>query len=149
MSVVQPREIGGAPPEDSLVLGGNSALTKVRWGPDPGPPYGGQTSVLLVFLLRLAFCGPQVSPHLCVHQSPNEDTQGAQPVPQSERVLEVQDGKDEAHKLAESHNKCDGEGGAFCGEDEDASDAHILGDDIHEEVEPHDGHCHTNDWHLI
>lgn len=46
-------------------------------------------------------------------------------MPQSERVLEVQDGKDEAHKLAESHNKCDGEGGALCGEDEDASDAHI------------------------
>lgn len=25
----------------------------------------------------------------------------------------------------------------------------ILGDDIHEEVEPHDGHYHTNDWNLI
>lgn len=25
----------------------------------------------------------------------------------------------------------------------------ILSEDIHEEVEPHDGHCHTNDWNLI
>lgn len=70
-------------------------------------------------------------------------------MPHSERVLEVQDGKDEADKLAESHNKGDGKGGAFCGENEDAPDAHILSDDIHQEVEPHDGHCHTNDWDLI
>lgn len=25
----------------------------------------------------------------------------------------------------------------------------ILSDDVHEEVEPHDGHGHTNDWDLI
>lgn len=48
-------------------------------------------------------------------------------MPQSERVLEVQDGKDEADKLAESHNKGDGKGGAFCGENEDAPDAHVPG----------------------
>ena len=84
-------------------------------------------SVLLLLLLRLAFGGPQVVPHLCVHESPNEDKQGAQPVPQGERVLEVQDGKDEADELAQRHDEGDGEGGAFCGENEDAPDAHVPG----------------------
>lgn len=59
-----------------------------------------QASVLLVLLLRLASCDPQVVPHLCVHEGPHEDKEGAQPVPRGERVLEVQDGDDEAHKLA-------------------------------------------------
>lgn len=84
-------------------------------------------SVLLVLLLRLPFCGSQVGPHLCVHEGPNEDKQGAQPVPQSERVLEVQDGEDEAHELAQSHEECDSEGGALRSEDEDAPDAHVPG----------------------
>lgn len=48
-------------------------------------------------------------------------------MPQGERVLEVQDGKDEADELAQRHDKGDGEGGAFCGENEDAPDAHIPG----------------------
>lgn len=48
-------------------------------------------------------------------------------MPQSERVLEVQDRKDEAHKLAQSHNQRDGEGGALCCEDEHATDAHVSG----------------------
>lgn len=98
------------PSEESLVCGwfntgGNSALTKVKWEPDLHRTWlvtlvSQQTSVLLVCLPRLAFWEPQVVPHFCVHEGPNEDKQSAQPVPQSERVLEVQDGKDEAHKLA-------------------------------------------------
>ena len=48
-------------------------------------------------------------------------------MPQSERVLEVQDGEDETHKLAQSHDEGDGEGGALGGEDEDTPDAHIPG----------------------
>lgn len=82
---------------------------------------------MLPVLLRLALCGSEVVPHLCVHQGPNEDKQGAQPVPKSERVLEVQDGKDEAHELAQRHHERDGEGGAFRSEDEDAPDAHVPG----------------------
>lgn len=70
-------------------------------------------------------------------------------MPHSELVLEVQDRKDEAHKLAQSHNQCDGEGGTLCCKDEHTPDAHILSHDIHEEVEPHDGHRHTDDWNLI
>ena len=56
---------------------GNSALTKVNWWPGPSPLASGlycrPASVLLLLLLRLAFGGPQVVPHLCVHESPNED----------------------------------------------------------------------------
>jgi hypothetical protein len=48
-------------------------------------------------------------------------------VPHSELVLEVQDRKDEAHKLAQSHNQCDGEGGTLCCKDEHTPDAHISG----------------------
>lgn len=48
-------------------------------------------------------------------------------MPQSERVLEVQDGKDEADELAQGHDKGDGEGGALRGENEDAPDAHVPG----------------------
>lgn len=48
-------------------------------------------------------------------------------MPQGERVLEVQDGEDEADELAQRHDEGDGEGGAFCGEDEDAPDAHVPG----------------------
>ena len=110
---------------------GNSALTKVKQQPGPRPSASGLycswASVLLLLLLRLAFGGPQGVPHLCVHEGPNEDKQGAQPVPQGERVLEVQDGKDEADELAQCHDKGDGEGGAFSGENEDAPDAHIPG----------------------
>ena len=82
---------------------------------------------VLLLLLRLAFGGPQVVPHLCVHEGPSEDKQGAQPVPQGERVLEVQDGEDEADELAQRHDEGDGEGGTFCGDDEDAPDAHVPG----------------------
>lgn len=70
-------------------------------------------------------------------------------MPQSELVLEVQDRKDEAHKLAQSHDQCDSEGGALCCKDEHTPDAHVLSHDIHEEVEPHDGHSHSEDWNLI
>lgn len=48
-------------------------------------------------------------------------------MPAGEGVLEVQDGKDEAHKLAQSHNECHREGGTFRCEDEYAPDAHIPG----------------------
>lgn len=48
-------------------------------------------------------------------------------LPQNERVLEVQDGEDEAHELAQSHEECDSEGGALRSEDEDAPDAHVPG----------------------
>lgn len=94
--------------------------------PDPRRPPR-RNSVLLV-LPRRAFRGPQAVPHLCVHQRPNEDKHGAQPVPQGERVLEVQDGDDEAHELAQGHDEGDGEGGALRGEDEDAPDAHVPGE---------------------
>lgn len=70
-------------------------------------------------------------------------------MPQSERVLEVQDREDEAHKLAQGHNQRDGEGGALCGEDEHTPDAHVLSHNVHEEVDPHDGHSHTDDRKLI
>lgn len=46
-------------------------------------------------------------------------------MPQSELVLEVQDRKDEAHKLAQSHDQCDSEGGALCCKDEHTPDAHV------------------------
>lgn len=113
-------------------MGLNSARTKVKWWPHPAPLClrslnSRQASVLLVLLLRLAFAGPQVVPHLCVHEGPKEDKQGAQPVPQGERVPEIQDGENEAHELAESHDERDGEGGALCGEDEHTADAHVPG----------------------
>lgn len=48
-------------------------------------------------------------------------------MPHSELVLEVQDRKDEAHKLAQSHNQCDSEGRTLCGKDEHTPDAHVSG----------------------
>lgn len=59
-------------------------------------------------------------------------------MPGREGVAKVKDGEDEADKLAQSHHQRDGEGCALRGEDEDASDADVLSDDVHEEVEPHD-----------
>ena len=48
-------------------------------------------------------------------------------MPHSELVLEVQDRKDEAHELAQSHHQCDSEGGTLCCQDEHAPDAHVSG----------------------
>lgn len=48
-------------------------------------------------------------------------------MPDSEGVLEVQDGEDEAEELSESHHQSDRQGGALCGQDEHATDAHVSG----------------------
>lgn len=48
-------------------------------------------------------------------------------MPGGEGVLEVQDGEDEAEELSESHHQSDGQGGALCGQDEHAADAHVSG----------------------
>lgn len=124
----------GQPPGPSLQgrgsAGGDSGLGKGTGG-WPGPRRlglsSGRASVPLVLLRRLAFGGAQVAPHLCVHEGPKEDEDGAQPVPEREGVPEVQDGKDEAHELAQRHHQGDGEGGALGGEREDPADAHVPG----------------------
>lgn len=69
-------------------------------------------------------------------------------MPGREGVAEVEDGEDEADEFAQRHHQRDGEGGALRGEDEDAPNADVLSDDIHEEVEPHDWHGQPNHWDL-
>lgn len=46
-------------------------------------------------------------------------------MPGGEGVPEVEDGEDEADELAQRDHEGDGEGGALCGEPEDAPDAHV------------------------
>lgn len=46
-------------------------------------------------------------------------------MPGREGVAKVEDGEDEADELAQRHHQRDGEGGALCGEDEDAADADV------------------------
>lgn len=86
-------------------------------------------SIQLLFLLRplppAGQEGPEAVPHLCVHESPHEDKGSAQPVPGREGVAEIEDGEDEADKLAQRHHQCDSEGGALRGEDEDAPNADV------------------------
>ena len=49
---------------------------------------------------------------------------------EGERVLEVEDGKEETDKLSEGNNQRDNERGTFRGEDKDTSDAHVLRDAV-------------------
>lgn len=63
--------------------------------------------------------------HLSVQQGAQEHHGCAQPVPRRERVLEVEDGEDEAEELSERDHQRDGERSALCCENEDAADANI------------------------
>lgn len=80
-------------------------------------------------LLFLLFYGStqhgHTAPHLGVQQRAQEHHGRAQPVPRRERVSEVEDGEDEAEELPQGDHQSDGERGALCGENEDATDAHI------------------------
>lgn len=82
---------------------------------------------LLLLSIRTAQSCPHAVPHLRVEQRAQEDHPGAHPVPGREGVLEVQDGEDEADELSESHHQSDRQGGALCGQDEHAADAHVSG----------------------
>lgn len=64
---------------------------------------------LLQFLLRPEEGAPSTGQHLCVEQCAQEDDGGAQPVPDGEGVVEVEDGEDEADKLAQRHHQGDSE----------------------------------------
>lgn len=65
------------------------------------------------------------APHLCVQQSTQKDHSCAQPVPESEGVLEVHDGEDEAEELPQSHHQGDSEWGALCCQDENTTDTDV------------------------
>ena len=54
-----------------------------------------------------------------------------------ERVLEVDDGEDEAEELPESDHQGHGEAGALCGQHKHWGYANVLGDNICKEVEEH------------
>lgn len=96
-------------------------------------------SLCLLFLLfnRSTQRCSHATPHLGVQQGAQEHHGCAQPVPHRERVLEVEDGDDEAEELSERDHQRDGERSALCGENEDAADANILCDDVSQHVEPH------------
>lgn len=80
---------------------------------------------LLLLGVGTAQSRPHAVPHLRVEQGAQEDHRGAHPVPGGEGVLEVQDGEDEAEELSERHHESHRQGGALCGQDEHAADAHV------------------------
>lgn len=84
-------------------------------------------SLCLLFLLfnRSTQRCSHATPHLGVQQGAQEHHACAQPVPRRERVLEVEDGDDEAEELSERDHQRDGERSALGGENEDAADANI------------------------
>lgn len=51
-------------------------------------------------------------------------------MPGGEGVVEVQDGEDEADELSEGHHQGDGQRSALCGQDKDATDAHVPGNRV-------------------
>ena len=61
---------------------------------------------------------------------------------EGERVVEVEDGEDETDKLAQSHHQSYDQGRALRRQDKHASDAHVLGDAVEENVQPQLGHTH-------
>lgn len=80
------------------------------------------------------------APNLRVQQSAQEHHGCAHPVPGGEGVLEVEDGEDEAEELSEGDHESDRQRGALCGQDEHATDAHVLCDDVDQQVDPHYWH---------
>ena len=62
---------------------------------------------------------------LSEHQGPPEDTGGADPVEESEGVIEVDNGDDETDELAQRGDQRHRQGGTLCGQDEHCSQADV------------------------
>lgn len=74
------------------------------------------------------------------HERAYEHEYGADPVPESERVLKVDDGENETGELAESEHESDCERGALGGEHKHGAYAHVLRERVQYEVEPDERH---------
>ncbi len=55
----------------------------------------------------------------------------------SEWVVEIEDGEDEANEFTQCDHQGDNEGGALSRENEDSSDTNVLSDAVANNVEPH------------
>lgn len=63
--------------------------------------------------------------HLGVKHGAQKDHGRAHPVPDSEGILEVKDGENEADELSQGHHQSDRQRGALCGQDEHTADAYV------------------------
>lgn len=74
------------------------------------------------------------------HKRTSENTNGAEPMPHSERVLKVNDGNNQTGEFAQCENKCHSQRSAFGSENEHRADTHVLCECVEDQIKP-------NDWH--
>ena len=106
---------------------------------DPSDSFRLSGPALTLFLLLLLSAGSEESGNIREQESSPEDQSRAQPVVGSEGVIEVHDGEEETEELPECDHQRDGETGALRGQHKHGGDADVLGEDVAEEVEQHDG----------
>ena len=81
----------------------------------------------------------QVARNIREEENAGKDEPGARPVQWSEGVGEVPDGEQEADELPGGQDQAGREAGALRGQHKHGGDADVLGEDVAEEVEQHDG----------